>query len=324
MNNKKTRGRGVFVILVLCGLLVSCAPLGQRVFKLGANNWLGYQPFFTAQNNGYWDGDQVSVIELGSATEVIRALATHSLDAAAMTLEEAIFAKSRDQHLQVVMVLDFSQGGDVLIAKPELKSLSDLRGKVIGVENTPLGALMLDAILKRANLQAEDIRIRPVTYDQHVVMLTSGELDAVITFEPARSQLLAAGFRDLFNSSAIPGMIVDVLVVSKPVLDRYPDRLTALISGYLAARKLVLAQHSATIAGIAKRTKVSPEAVISGLRLLQMPGLDENKQLLEQCASGLAVTADKIMTVMLESGIIRRPVNLANLCNSRLIQEVSI
>ena len=303
---------------------MGCTPQSDHVFKVGATNWLGYQPLFAAQHQGHWDARRINVVELGSATEVIRALATHSLDAAALTLDEAITAKVRDERLEVVLVLDFSRGGDVLISKPGLSSLVDLRGKVVGVENTALGAVMLDAILKRSGLAAGDLQLFPVTYDQHASMLTSGKLDAVITYEPVRSHLLAAGYQDLFNSAEIPDTIVDVLVVGRSLVDRYPDRVAALISGFLSARERVMAKDPATIAGIAKRTKLSSEAVIAGFGLLEMPGLEESRRLLSQCDSGLAKTGEKVMGIMLDSGIVSWPVNLANLCNGRLLDKVKI
>ncbi len=314
----------LWAVILLCGLLSACAQQDEHVFKLGANNWLGYQPFFTAQANGYWDTDKVTIVELGSSTEVIRALANKSLDAAALTLDEAISARARNNELQIVMVLDFSHGGDVLIVRPELESLTDLSGKTIALENTALGAVMLDAILKSAGLKETDINIRPVTYDEHANVLLNGEVDGVITFEPVRSQLLAQGYRDLFNSRAIPDTIVDVLVVPLSVAERYPERIQAVMTGYFSARKLVLAQNSTTIADIGKRTGLANDAVISGYDQLKMPGLEENKALIAQCDGGLRTTAEKLRNIMMERRIINQNVDLDNLCHPWLIHGLAL
>lgn len=309
---------------LLCWLLLACAPQEEHVLKLGANNWLGYQPFFTAQANGYLDTEQIAVVELGSATEVIRALANKSLDAAALTLDEALSARVRNGELQIVMVLDFSFGGDVLIARPELEALPDLKGKTIALENTALGALMLDAVLKSAGLAEKDIKIRPVTFDEHASVLQRGEVDAVITFEPVRSRLLAAGYRDLFNSRAIPDTIVDVLVVPSSLIARYPDRLTALIRGYFLAQKLVQEKNPTTIARIGKRTRLGDEAVIAAFEQLKMPGLEENRVLMSRCDEGLRVTAEKLLNIMLERRIINQNLNLENLCNPQLLHGITL
>ncbi|MDX1694077.1 MAG: ABC transporter substrate-binding protein, partial [Ketobacteraceae bacterium] len=292
--------------------------------RVGTNNWLGYQPFFKAQQNGFWDTRNIAVVELGSATEVIRALSNKSIDAAALTLDEAITARTRNSDLQVVMITDFSYGGDALIAKPGLASLADLKGKTIALENTALGAIMLDAVLTSAGLSEADVRIKPLTFDQHINALENDDIDAVITFDPVRTRLLAQGYRDLFNSRAIPGTIVDVLVVSASIADRYPEQLRQIVAGFFKARRLIVGGDGPVIDAVSRRLHISSDAVIAGYQQLKMPDLQENKVLIAQCETGLRQTADRLLDIMQERRIINQNVSLDNLCNNRLIHEITL
>ena len=322
MNKKHLTTLGAMLLFLVSLPLVGCAPQDKHVLKLGANGWLGYQAFFEAQKQSYWDTGQVMAIELGSSTEVMRALSNKSIDLAALTLDELVTARLRDSQLQIVTVVDFSFGGDVLIARPELQSLQDLRGKTIALENTALGAVMLDAVLRHAGLSPADVKLSPLTFDEHADALQNGEADAVITFEPVRSQLLAQGYRDLFNSRAIPDTIVDVLVVSESTAKRYPDRIRAMVSGFFRARSLILAEDAAVIAAIGRRTRLSSDAVVAAFGQLNMPDLEENKALISQCDKALRPTAEKLLKLMLERRIINQKVNLNNLCNKDIIHGV--
>ena len=87
--------------------LVSCAPVEKEDFKLGANNWLGYQPFFAADALNMWDREEISLVELASATEVMRALRVGALDGGLLTLDEAISVVAGNQRLKIVLVVDF-------------------------------------------------------------------------------------------------------------------------------------------------------------------------------------------------------------------------
>lgn len=304
--------------------LASCSPVDKHVLKIGTNNWLGYQPFYEAQQNGFWDQDTIAVVELGSSTEVIRALSSGALDAAALTLDETVSALSRNSDLQIVMVLDISHGGDVLIAKPEITSLQKLQGKTIGVENTALGAIMLDAVLRTAGLALADVTIYSVTFDQHEAVLKKQKVDAVITFEPVRSKLLAEGFLDLFNSRQIPDTIIDVLVVAKSAINKYPQRLQDVMKGYFTARNLVMQQNNRTITNISKRVGLGREAVLMGYEQIKMPDLNENQALLSQCDVGIKPTTEKLQKIMLQRKMLKESVNLAALCYPQLIHGISM
>lgn len=306
-------------------LVGGCTPPEQHTFRLGANNWLGYQAFFEAQVLGYWPSSEIAVVELGSTTEVIRALSNGSIDAAALTLDEFVIARSRHHNLQAVMVIDISHGGDVLVVKPDIESLEALKGKTVAVENTALGAIMLDAVLNAAKLKAEEVTLYPVTYDQHETAFMDENVDALITFEPARSKLLAKGYKILFSSRDIPDTIVDVLVVSESTKETYRDRIKHLMAGFYFAQAKIEAGELQTVQHISKRTQIKRGAITLGYEQLRIPDLESNQSLMAQCHhGGLKETATSLMNIMLARRMISEAVDLTNMCDASLLQEITL
>lgn len=312
------------MLACLAVVLISCKQNDSHVLKVGANNWLGYQPLFVAQAFDFYDKNKINVVELGSATGVLRALHNGGIDMAAVTLDEAMTALAQGKKIKVLMVADFSYGGDALIVNSGIESLSGLKGKTIGVENTALGAIMLDAILSKAQLKLEDVQIAPVTFDEHGRFLKEGKGDALITFEPVRSKLLAQSFREVFNSKDIPGTIIDVLVVSEHAYEQHPQHIKSILAGFFKARDLIAQKDNQTIASISKRVGLTREAVLLGYEQLKLPSLQENVVLMSQCNAGFGGVVDKLNTIMVAREMIQEVVNFSAACEGNVIRELSI
>ena len=84
---------------------------------IGTNVWPGYEPLYLARELGYFDDQPIHLVEHAAATEVIRAFRNGTIDAAALTLDEVLLLAQHGQNPRIVLVMDFSQGGDTLIVQ---------------------------------------------------------------------------------------------------------------------------------------------------------------------------------------------------------------
>ncbi|MEW6676370.1 MAG: ABC transporter substrate-binding protein [Pseudomonadota bacterium] len=223
--------------LALAGVqgLSGCIPGPSPLLRVGTNVWVGYEPLYLARALGHYDPGNIRLVEHTSATNVMRALLDGDLEAAGVTLDEALTLISQGLALKVVLVFNFSAGADALVTRPGIETLADLKGKRIAVESGAVGAVMLSALLEAAHLDLADITRVAITANEQVSSYRSGQVDAVIAFEPHVSQLRREGGRVLFDSRAIPNRIMDVLVVRADALPQHEDNLRDLLNGYLAA-----------------------------------------------------------------------------------------
>jgi len=266
--------------LLLVVLLPSCTLDPDLPFRVGTNIWPGYEPLYLAREMGHLNENRIKLVELPNATEVIQALRNEVLEAAALTLDEALSVVQDGYDLKVVLIMDFSRGGDALLAHPTIHRLADLRGKRIGVESTAVGALLLDAALRKVSLSLEDVTLVPLTVDRHLEAYKQHRIDALVTFEPMSSKILAQGAKSLFDSAHIPNRIIDVLVVRSDIAKHREDTLRYLLEGYFKALEyqhnnpLEAAQH------MMPRLNLSGSELLNALDGLHQPDLEENRALL--------------------------------------------
>ncbi len=300
---------------------MSCSSEQESHLRLGTNIWPGYEPFYLARDLGYYDGKPIHLVELKSATEVIHAIRNNSIEAAALTMDEALLLLESNIEIYIIAVLDFSNGGDVVLAKPEINSLSEIKGKKIAVEHNALGALMLDAMLKKANLSIDDIILVPKTVDEHVSSYNNNQVDAVVTFEPYRSILLSEGARLLFDSSEIPKQIVDILVIRKDAIDKVSDSINPLIRGFLKAVQYLEKNPQDASKRMASRLNLSPKEVLSSYEGLTIPSLEENIKLFNKQPSELELSAQSLLELMLNEKLIMKSVKTDKLFSSKWLPE---
>jgi NitT/TauT family transport system substrate-binding protein len=294
--------------------VVAATPL-----RLGTNVWPGYEPLYLAADRSSWQGRlNVRLVEYPSATEVLRAFRNRALEAAALTLDEVLMLREAGLPVRVVTVLDISHGGDVILARPEISSFSALRDKRIGVEATALGAYVLSRALQLHGLSLDEIVLVRADADEHEGLYLAGDVDAVVTFEPVRTRLLAAGARELFSSVEIPGEIVDVLVVHADVAESKPGIVRAMVSDWFAALAYMETEAHAAAQFTAKRLRISPGEVIASYEGLKLPDVAENRRLL---GGGLEPTVQRLHHLLVDESLLQGPVDTRDLLSPALLPE---
>lgn len=294
-----------FLKLIVTSLLLVLAPGctldDGRPLKVATNLWPGYEPLYLAQYLGAFDGE-VEVIQLSSATEVMRALAHGNLDVAALTLDEAIRLMARGMDLEPILVLDYSRGGDAIVTLEA--GVTSLSGLSVGVENTALGAIVLTEALSRQGIDFSDIVVVNVSADEHETVLREGRVDAVVTFEPRLSRLLALGGHVLFDTRQAPELVVDVLVARRPVVERRGRQFKKLVAGYLEARRYMDSHHSESEAFFSKRLRLDKAQLRHAFRGLYLPSLEDNRAWFSGQPSPYQKTFGRVLEVMHRHGLV--------------------
>lgn len=96
--------------------LAACTQERALPLRIGANNWPGYGPLFLATETGLLSHHDAELVDLPSATEVMYGLKHGLLDGAALTLDESLTLLAEGTPVEVVAVLDVSDGADAIVA----------------------------------------------------------------------------------------------------------------------------------------------------------------------------------------------------------------
>lgn len=312
------------LLLVLSLGLIRCGDMPPPPLSIGTNVWPGYEPMYLARDMGWFSPHDGRMVEFEDSPEVMRALRFGAIDAAALTLDEALRLKAEGVPLRIVLVMDQSNGADVLLARPGIKTLADLKGKRIGVEIGAVGSYMLRRALDKAGLSEQSVRIVSMDVNADEAAYRDGRIDAVVTFEPERTRLIAAGAHVLFDSSEIPGEIVDVLVVRPEAASRRHRGQWAHIMGAWFHALAYLHEHPQDAARhMALRLKLSPQEVLAACGRLRFPDMDENLRLMQGAPAPLSTVASRTSALMLDRGLIAHQPDLEGLVDPRLLSSMS-
>jgi NitT/TauT family transport system substrate-binding protein len=204
-------------------VLLSCTPASQKQkIRIAINPWPGYEFLYLAAQKGFFaeNGLDVEIVELSSLADVQRVYVQGRVDGFGSTVIEAVQAAGLTQSpLDIVLIPDFSNGGDEIIANAVINSMSDLKGKRVGAEVGSLGMYVLHAALVKHGMTLDDVSVVNVEQLNAETTMKSHEIDAVVTYPPysiAVSKL--PGHKQIFNTSEIPNKVIDTISIRQGLI----------------------------------------------------------------------------------------------------------
>jgi len=287
--------------------------------RIGTIEWPGYQSLYLAEMKNYYNGS-VKMVEMGSASEVLRAYKNDAIELAALTLDEVLLLRSQGFDPIVLAILDISNGGDVIMGNKGINTMQDLKGKSLGFEYTALGAYVVARALTINNLNPSDLKLVPLELSEHEYAFEKYNVDAVVTFEPVKSYLLEKGAKELFSSKEIPGEIVDVLVASKSVIENRTEDIVQIISGWRKGQEYLINNPSEAATLISAKYKLSAEEFLNSLEGLKLPDLKENIDIFN---SSFKDVVDNLQDIMIKNNLISKDIKTDDLVNKTFLENIS-
>ncbi len=309
------RWLGAFA-LPATGLGGCVAP--QPPLRVGSIVFPGYEMVFLARDLGLLDEQRVRLIEMPSNTDTLRALASGQLEAANLTLDECISARAEGLDLRVLAVLDISAGADAVYSRRPM-TLSQLAGKRIAVEDSAVGATVLGALLDAAQLKPDQIVKVPTVLPSTGRDFVGGRADVVITAEPWASQIEAAGGHRLFDSTLMPGRIVDVMVAHAQAVREQPLATQHLVRAHFSGLAHWRKQPDDAARRLAPRLELAPEQVPGAFRGLDLPDRQGNLELLRD-GGRIDATARLLQRDMLRQGLMLQSHSLSEISDTTALQ----
>lgn len=306
--------------MAMAPLLPGCGGLFDKPIAIAAHVWVGYEPMVMARDKGWLDTKQVTLLETHSAVESIKALAEGKVQGAALTLDEMLAARAAGLPLSLVLIFNISVGADMLVARPGIQKLSDLKGRRIGLEPSSVGALMLTEILRAAALTKDEVQLLPLGIDQQLDAWQRKQVDALITYEPQASQLLAQGAHRLFDSRQIPNTIIDVLAIRRDALDdRHANALRHLLQSHFRALDHLKRNPQDAAYRMARHLNLPAADVLLAFKGLVLPDALNNYRLLAGASPELLARARTLSRVMVNGKLLQQDDALTDLIQAQFL-----
>lgn len=302
-------------IFLLAGCSVSKKPEELRV---GILSWSGYEPLALADSLNYYD-EKIKIIRFPSVIDVLGAMRNGTIDIAALTIDESMVYAQENPEIRAFLICDFSNGGDGLVAKNGITTPAELKGKRIAAEESALGSYMLNRFLKVSGLNLSDVTVVPINYDIHLQVFSSDQADAVITYNPVKDQLIAQGGKLLFDSSQIPGEIVDVLIARDSVLKEKKASVTLLVNGWFKSLEYMSKNSKDANKRMASFEDVSEVLFARSLEGIKIPNRQESIKMLTKGTDSIYETSIPLIENMRTQGLLRKDTSFENFFTSEYI-----
>jgi NitT/TauT family transport system substrate-binding protein len=247
---------------------------------IGVTHWPGYFGLHIADQKGFFkdSGLDVEVKMFPSLTDVSKAYREQNIEARGSPSFDVLKDANNGLDQKIVLVVDYSNGGDGIIASKSIKSIKDAKGKRVAFEKGTLEEFFFIHTLEHYSLGIKDIVPIDLGPKEAAQAIVDGTADIAVTFEPFMSEALAlTGGNKIYSSADDPGFISDVLVFHPEFIKKYPETVQAIIEAYFKALQFTKDNPTEAEALLAKRLSISPAEVTSALMGITILSKDENR-----------------------------------------------
>jgi NitT/TauT family transport system substrate-binding protein len=261
--------------------LAMLAASGQALaepLKIGYSDWPGWVAWEVAIEKGWFAEAGVDVqFEWFDYVASMDAFAAGQLDAVHMTNGDALVTGATGAQSVMILMNDYSNGNDMVIAKPGIDSVKGLKGKKIGVEIGFVSHLLLLNALEKNGMTEADVELVNVPTNETPQVLASGDVDAIVAWQPSSGTALklVPGSKAVYTSADEPGLIYDLLCVSPQSLSARKDDWKKVIEVWYRVVDYVYDPKTRddAIAIMASRVGLPPgeyEAFVDGTKILTL------------------------------------------------------
>ena len=295
-----------FIFLTLFG----CVDKPQETLRISTVLWPGYEPLYLADKLGFYEKHPIKIIDYLSNTDAMLAFKNHKLEAGAFTLDETLQILADGIDVDIILIMDTSNGGDVILANEGINSVKDLKGKPVAVESSAVGAFVLKRALELNNMSFDDIQVVSTNALEQQSSFEKGTIVAAVSFDPYRTELIKAGKKEIFNSTLIPNEVLDVLVVRKSYSMDHPETVRHLVNSWFKALEYQARNPVKSAEYSLKRFNTTSTDYIASLKLLKFSTKENNRQLLDAKNSPLLKQQYKIIKILKELELINKKPSL--------------
>lgn len=262
----------------LASLLLSASAQAAGPLKIGYSDWPGWVAWEVGIEKGWFKEEGVDVkFEWFDYVASMDAFAAGKLDAVSMTNGDTLVTGATGARSVMFLMNDYSNGNDMVIGGPAIKSVKDLKGKKIGVEIGFVSHLLLLNALKDNGMTEADVELVNVPTNETPQVLASGQVDAIVAWQPSSGQALklVPGSKAIYTSADKPGLIYDLLAASPQSWASRRDDYKKIMKVWYRILDYLNdpATHADAVKIMAARVGISPkeyESFISGTKILTL------------------------------------------------------
>jgi NitT/TauT family transport system substrate-binding protein len=288
--------------VLLLAMSLSSFTQANDSFKICWSIYVGWMPWAYGAEQGIvkkWADKydiEIEVVQINDYIESINQYTTGGFDACTMTNMDALTIPAAGGVDSTALIVgDFSNGNDGVVLKGK-KSLTDLKGQRVNLVELSVSHYLLARGLETVGLTEKDLTVMNTSDADMVAVYGTDDVTAVSTWNPLLSEITSMpNSYKVFDSSQIPGEIIDLLVINTETLKKNPKLGKALVGAWYEI--MANMNGSDTVAIAAKESM----AIASGTDLAGFEAQLASTEMFYTPATALELTNSKQLVSTMEN-----------------------
>ena len=287
---------------------------------IGISGWTGFAPLTLAKEAGIFEkhGLDVTLKKVPQASRPL-AIASGDLQCAATTVETWIVWNANGVTTRQIFQLDKSYGADGIVARNDIKSVADLKGKSVASSAPGTSPYFLLAwVLNKNGLSTKDVTVVNLEPDAAAQAFLAGQNDAAVTYEPFLSAVRDKPDQGHIIATTLDyPMVLDTVGCTPDFLKANPDAAKALADSYFEALELIKTDPEGSYKIMGADVKQSAEEFEESAKYLKWADKADNQQFFIKDFIDFSNTAADLL---LEMGLIKNKPDVATLADTSAVQ----
>ena len=269
-----------FLLLSFSLLIVPFSANAEQKdkFSIAWTIYAGWMPWDYAANAGIvkkWAdkyGIEIDVVQINDYVESINQYTAGQFDGCTMTNMDALTIPAAGGIDSTALILgDFSNGNDGIVLKGNDKSLKDIEGQNVNLVELSVSHYLLARALDTIGLSERDVRVVNTSDADLVGVFNADDVTSTVTWNPLLSEVVSMpNTSKVFDSSQIPGEIIDVLLVNTQTLNDNPAFGKALTGAWYEIMTRMAAEDTDALSFMAKASGTDLEGYKAQLAATNM------------------------------------------------------
>jgi NitT/TauT family transport system substrate-binding protein len=237
----------------------------KKSFKVAWSIYVGWMPWDYADQSGIlkkWAdkyGIGIKLTQINDYVESINQYTAGGFDACVMTNMDMLTIPSAGGVDSTALIVgDFSNGNDGVVLKGKGRKLADIKGQAVNLVELSVSHYLLARGLTTIGLAERDIKVVNTSDADVVGAFAAADSTAVVTWKPQLAEVLKMpNVTEVFDSSRIPGEIIDMMVVNTATLKANPNLGKALVGAWYETMTLMFGNDAKATAALAHMARAS-------------------------------------------------------------------
>jgi NitT/TauT family transport system substrate-binding protein len=237
----------------------------RKDFKIAWSIYVGWMPWDYANQSGIlkkWAdryGIRITLTQVNDYVESINQYTAGQFDGCVMTNMDLLTIPAAGGVDSTALIIgDYSNGNDGIVLKGKGRKLADIKGLSVNLVELSVSHYLLARGLETVGLKERDVKVVNTSDADIVGAWAAATTRATVTWKPQLAEIVAQPNASLvFDSSRIPGEILDLMVVKTDVLKANPKLGRALVGAWYETIGVMMGTDARAKAARAAMAKAS-------------------------------------------------------------------